>query len=71
MFKVRNQFNVLKNIFLKESKGNLNVANKEFMDIMSERMNNIFSSEYKIANRIKYSAPTINRTATEVPNPTW
>jgi hypothetical protein len=32
MFKVRNQFNVFKNTFLKESKGNLNVANKEFME---------------------------------------
>jgi hypothetical protein len=48
MFKVRNQFNVFKNTFLKESKGNLNVANKEFMDIMKDRMNSIFTSEYKI-----------------------
>ena len=48
MFKVRNQFNVFKNTFLKESKGNLNVANKEFMEIMKDRMNSIFTSEYKI-----------------------
>jgi hypothetical protein len=48
MFKVRNQFNVFKNTFLKESKGNLNVANKEFMNIMKDRMNTIFTSEYKI-----------------------
>jgi len=48
MFKVRNQFNVMKNTFLDEAAGNLNVANKEFMQIMKERMNNIFTSEYKI-----------------------
>jgi hypothetical protein len=48
MFKVRNQFNVMKNTFLDEAAGNLNIANKEFMQIMKERMNNIFTSEYKI-----------------------
>ncbi len=64
MFKVRNQFNVLKNTFLKESKGNLNVANKEFMDIMSERMNNIFSSEYKIFTD-KSFMPYLNYKPTE------
>jgi len=46
MIKVRKQFNVFKNELL--SGGNLNVANNEFMDIMSERMRNIFNSEYKI-----------------------
>jgi hypothetical protein len=64
MFKVRNQFNVLKNTFLKESKGNLNLANKEFMDIMSERMNNIFSSEYKIFTD-KSFMPYLNYKPTE------
>jgi hypothetical protein len=48
MFKVRNQFNVFKNTFVKESGGNLNIANKEFMELMGERMRNIFNSEYKI-----------------------
>ena len=46
MIKVRNQFNVFKNELLQG--GNLNVGNKEFMQIMSERMRNIFNSEYKI-----------------------
>lgn len=48
MFKVRNQFNKMKNTFLQEAGDNLNIGNKEFMDIMKERMNNIFTSEYKI-----------------------
>jgi len=48
MFKARNQFNVMKNTFLGEAGDNLNVANKEFMEIMKERMSNIFTSEYKI-----------------------
>ena len=48
MFKVRNQFNVFKNTFVKEAGGNLNIANKEFMELMGERMRNIFNSEYKI-----------------------
>ncbi len=48
MFKVRNQFNVFKNTFLNEAAGNLNIGNEEFMKIMSERMRNIFNSEYKI-----------------------
>ena len=48
MFKARNQFNVMKNTFLSEAGDNLNVANKEFMEIMKERMSNIFTSEYKI-----------------------
>ena len=43
---VRNEFNNFKNILL--SGGNLNVANGEFMKIMSDRMRNIFNSEYKI-----------------------
>jgi hypothetical protein len=46
MIKVRNQFNVFKNELLQG--GNLTVGNKEFMKIMSERMRNIFNSEYKI-----------------------
>jgi hypothetical protein len=46
MFKVRNEFNNFKNILL--SGGNVNSANKEFMEIMSDRMRNIFNSEYKI-----------------------
>jgi hypothetical protein len=46
MIKVRNQFNQFKNDLI--SGGNINVANKEFMQIMSERMRNIFNSEYKI-----------------------
>ena len=46
MIKVRNQFNSFKNNLL--SGGNINVANEEFMKIMSERMRNIFNSEYKI-----------------------
>ena len=46
MIKVRNQFNVFKNELLQG--GNLTVGNKEFMGIMSERMRNIFNSEYKI-----------------------
>jgi hypothetical protein len=48
MFKVRNQFNVFKNTFVKEAGVNLNIANKEFMELMGERMRNIFNSEYKI-----------------------
>jgi hypothetical protein len=48
MFKVRNQFNVFKNTFVKEAGANLNIANKEFMELMGERMRNIFNSEYKI-----------------------
>ena len=48
MFKVRNQFNVFKNTFVKEASANLNIANKEFMELMGERMRNIFNSEYKI-----------------------
>lgn len=46
MFKVRNEFNNFKNILL--SGGNVNAANREFMQIMSDRMKNIFNSEYKI-----------------------
>ena len=46
MIKVRNQFNVFKNNLL--SGGNVNVVNKEFAEIMSERMRNIFNSEYQI-----------------------
>jgi hypothetical protein len=46
MTKVRNEFNDFKNILL--TGGNLNVANGEFMKLMSERMRNIFNSEYKI-----------------------
>ena len=46
MIKVRKQFNVFKNELL--SGGNLNIANDEFMNLMSERMRNIFNSEYKI-----------------------
>jgi len=64
MYKVRNQFNVMKNTFLEESAGNLNVANKEFMEIMKERMNNIFTSEYKIFTD-KSINPFVNYKPTE------
>ena len=64
MFKARNQFNVFKNVFLKEAKGNLNMANKDFMRIMSERMNSIFTSEYKIFTD-KSSLPFLNYKPTE------
>jgi len=64
MFKVRNQFNVVKNVFLKEAKGNLSVANKEFMDIMKQRMNSIFTSEYKIFTD-KSIMPWLNYKPTE------
>ena len=46
MMKVRKQFNVFKNALVKG--GNVNVASEDFMKIMSERMRNIFNSEYKI-----------------------
>jgi hypothetical protein len=46
MIKVREQFNVFKNSLFQG--GNINAANKEFSQIMSERMKNIFNSEYKI-----------------------
>jgi hypothetical protein len=64
MFKVRNQFNVFKNTFLKEAKGNLNLANKEFQQLMSERMNSIFSSEYRIFTE-KSVLPWLNYKPTE------
>jgi hypothetical protein len=44
--KLENQFNVFKNSLFQG--GNINAANKEFSQIMSERMRNIFNSEYKI-----------------------
>jgi hypothetical protein len=46
MMKVRNQFNVFKNTLL--NGGNITAASNEFGKIMSERMRNIFTSEYKI-----------------------
>jgi len=47
LIKIRNEFNVFKNALLTSK--NLNVGTKEFNDIMSNRLKNIFSSEYKIA----------------------
>lgn len=47
MTKVRHQFNNFKNQLFKG--GNINAANKEFVEIMGERMRNIFNSEYQIA----------------------
>jgi len=44
--KVRNQFNNLKNEILRGN--NLNIGGVEFNKLMSDRMRNIFSSEYKI-----------------------
>jgi len=44
--KARNQFNVFKNTLL--TGGNINVASNEFGKLMSDRMRNIFTSEYKI-----------------------
>jgi hypothetical protein len=46
MAKVRRQFNDFKNILL--SGGNINTASKDFSKIMSERMRNLFNSEYQI-----------------------
>jgi hypothetical protein len=46
MFKAREAFNVFKNTLL--NGGNITAANNEFSKIMSERMRNIFTSEYKI-----------------------
>ena len=47
LIKIRNEFNVFKNALLTSK--NLNVGTKEFNNIMSNRLKNIFSSEYKIA----------------------
>ena len=47
LIKIRNEFNVFKNALLTSK--NLNIGTKEFNDIMSNRLKNIFSSEYKIA----------------------
>jgi hypothetical protein len=47
LFKIRNVFNDFKNSLLNSK--NLNVGAKEFNEIMSERMRNLFTSEYKIA----------------------
>ena len=47
LIKIRNEFNVFKNALLTSK--NLNVGTKEFNSIMSNRLKNIFSSEYKIA----------------------
>jgi len=46
MMKARNQFNVFKNTLL--NGGNITTASNKFGEIMSERMRNIFTSEYKI-----------------------
>ena len=46
MMKARNQFNTFKNTLL--NGGNVTAASNEFGKIMSERMRNIFTSEYKI-----------------------
>ena len=62
MYKVRNKFNTFKNSLLQG--GNVNAANKEFMDIMSERMRNIFTSEYKIFEG-KSILPFLNYKPTE------
>lgn len=62
MFKVRKKFNTFKNSLLQG--GNINAANKEFMDIMSERMRNIFTSEYKIFEG-KSILPFLNYKPTE------
>jgi len=64
MFKVRHQFNVFKNTFLQEASGNLNIPNEEFMKIMSNRMRNIFNSEYKIFTD-KSVMPFLNYKPTE------
>ena len=64
MFQVRNQFNIFKNTFVKEAGGNLNIANKEFMELMGERMRNIFNSEYKIFSD-KSILPFLNYKPTE------
>jgi len=47
LFKIRGVFNDFKNSLLNSK--NLNVGAKEFNEIMSERMRNLFTSEYKIA----------------------
>ena len=47
IIKVRNEFNVFKNALLTSK--NVNVGAKEFNQIMSDRMKNLFTSEYKIA----------------------
>jgi hypothetical protein len=47
LFKIRGVFNDFKNGLLNSK--NLNVGAKEFNNIMSERMRNLFTSEYKIA----------------------
>jgi hypothetical protein len=46
MMKVRNQMNIFKNTLFKG--GNINVVNKEFGKIMSERMRNTLASDYEI-----------------------
>ena len=47
LIKIRNEFNVFKNALLTSK--NLNVGSKQFNEIMSDRMKNMFTSEYKIA----------------------
>ena len=47
LIKIRGEFNVFKNALLTSK--NLNAGTKEFNEIMSNRLKNIFSSEYKIA----------------------
>ena len=44
--KARNVFNNYKNTFF--AGGNINVAGNEFAKIMSERMQNVWTSEYRI-----------------------
>jgi hypothetical protein len=46
LIKVRNQFNVIKNNILNSK--NLQIGASEFNKIMSERMRNLFTTEYKI-----------------------
>lgn len=48
LIKIRNEFNVFKNSILTSK--NLNVGAKEFNQIMSERIRNLFTSEYRIAS---------------------
>jgi len=62
MIKVREQFNVFKNSLFQG--GNVNAVNKEFSQIMSERMRNIFNSEYDIMKG-KSIFPWLNYKPTE------
>ena len=54
LFKYRNNMNIFKNSILKG--GNLNVAPKQFNDIMNDRLQNFLSTEYKILTDKKMGA---------------